>query len=220
MEEHYRILKWLVENERFDVKLIYNTNFSEMGYKDLDVLDYWKLFDSVSVGASLDGMGERGEFIRKGQDWAQTERNRERMLEICPNVDFYISPTLSVMNSFHIPDFHRNWMDKGFLRSIDCNINILQGPEYYRIDILPQSLKDEVKAKYEEHITYIMRDDHLKRATNGFKSAIDFMMATDNTALIPEFNRVMSNLDKARSESFYGTFPELKQMLEYGVAVK
>ena len=213
MEEHYRILKWLVDNKRFDVKLIYNTNFSEMGYKDLDVLEFWKLFDSVSVGASLDGAGVRGEYIRKGQDWAQTEHNRERMLKICPDVDFYISPTLSAMNAWHLPDFHRDWMDKGFLRSIDCNINILQGPDYYRCDILPAELKKDIEEKYKDHIKYIMKDDHLKRATNGFKSAIDFMNATDNTHLLPEFRRVMKNLDDVRDEKFYQVFPEYQGRL-------
>lgn len=213
MEEHYRILKWLVDNERFDVKLIYNTNFSEMGYKDLDVLEFWKLFDSVSVGASLDGAGIRGEYIRKGQSWTQTEQNRERMLKICPDVDFYISPTLSAMNAWHLPDFHRDWMDKGFLRSIDCNINILQGPDYYRCDILPTDLKKDIEAKYADHIKYIMKDDHLKRATNGFKSAIEFMNSTDNTKLLPEFRRVMKNLDDVRNEKFYDVFPEYKGRL-------
>ena len=38
MQEHYNILKELVKRERFDVKLIYNTNFNETLYKDLDVL--------------------------------------------------------------------------------------------------------------------------------------------------------------------------------------
>ena len=44
------------------------------------MLDYWSLFDNVSVGASLDAMGPLGEYMRKGTDWAQVERNREEML--------------------------------------------------------------------------------------------------------------------------------------------
>jgi sulfatase maturation enzyme AslB (radical SAM superfamily) len=61
MEEHYRILKELVKREMFNVKLIYNTNFSRLNLKDEDVLDYWKLFNNVSIGASLDAMGPRAE---------------------------------------------------------------------------------------------------------------------------------------------------------------
>ena len=88
MEEHYRLLNELVKREMFHVRLIYNSNFSKLGYKDQDVLELWKKFDSVSVGASLDASGSRGEYIRKGQDWQETVENRQRMLEICPQVDF------------------------------------------------------------------------------------------------------------------------------------
>jgi MoaA/NifB/PqqE/SkfB family radical SAM enzyme len=60
MEEHYNILDELERRGRFDVKLIYNTNFTEVKLKDRLVFDYWKKFTSVAVGASLDAMGPRG----------------------------------------------------------------------------------------------------------------------------------------------------------------
>jgi hypothetical protein len=34
----------------------------------------------VAVGASLDDSGARGEYIRKGTDWAVVEQNRQEML--------------------------------------------------------------------------------------------------------------------------------------------
>ncbi len=94
MEEHYRILDELVRRKRFDVRLIYNTNFTHTDLKGNSVFEYWKQFDSVAVGASLDANGARGEYIRKGTDWAVVEQNRRDMLAICPRVDFYIIPTL------------------------------------------------------------------------------------------------------------------------------
>ena len=45
MEEHYRILDELVRRERFDVRLIYNTNFTHTDLKGKSVFEYWKLFD-------------------------------------------------------------------------------------------------------------------------------------------------------------------------------
>ena len=71
------------------------------------MFDIWKKFDNVAVGASLDAMGPRAEYIRKGTKWDTVEKNRRQMMEICPDVDFYISPTLSIMNVWHIPDFHK-----------------------------------------------------------------------------------------------------------------
>jgi organic radical activating enzyme len=135
MEEHYRILKELVKREMFDVKLIYNTNFSRLTLKDDNVLDYWKLFSNVSIGASLDGMGAKAEYIRKGTKWDQIVRNREQMIERCPNTDFYVSSTVSLYNALHVSDFHRSWVDQGLVKAQDWNVNILQGPERDRIDV-------------------------------------------------------------------------------------
>jgi MoaA/NifB/PqqE/SkfB family radical SAM enzyme len=201
MEEHYRLLNELIKRGRTDVRLIYNTNFSQLTYKKTNVLELWREFDSVSVGASLDGSGVRGEYIRKGTNWSQVEKNREEMLKICPRVDFYISPTLSIMNALHIPDFHRDWVDKGFIKPQDLMLNLLQDPEFYRIDMLPQELKIKVKEKFEEHLRWLVPKDKLNRATVGFNSAIKFMMSTDNTHLLPKFIERTNKLDKIRNEN-------------------
>ena len=209
MEEHYRILDELVRRERFDVRLIYNTNFTHTDLKGKSVFEYWKLFKSVSVGASLDGSGKYAEYIRKGTRWDQVEKNRVEMLKICPNVDFYISPTLSIMNAWHLPDFHKDLVSRGLIKPQDLNVNILQDPPFYRIDIAPMKYKQRLRMKYQEHLEWLRPQDPLQRATVGFESAIKFMMATDNTHLIDTFWRKTHELDAIRSEQMLTTIPEL-----------
>ena len=209
MEEHYKILDELVRRKKFDVRLIYNTNFTHTNLKDRSVFEYWKLFDSVSVGASLDGSGQYGEYIRKGTEWSKIEQNRIDMLKICPNVDFYISPTLSIMNAWHLPDFHRDWVERGLIKPQDINVNILQDPPYYRIDIAPIKYKQRLRIKYKEHLELLKNQDPLQRASSGFNSAINFMMATDNTHLIDTFWRKTHELDAIRSEQILDVIPEL-----------
>ena len=209
MEEHYKILDELVRRKKFDVRLVYNTNFTHTNLKDRSVFEYWKLFDSVSVGASLDGSGKHGEYIRKGTDWSKVEQNRIDMIAICPNVDFYISPTLSIMNAWHLPDFHRDWVERGLIQAQDLNVNILQDPLHYRIDIAPIKYKQRLRLKYQEHINWLQDKDPLERATEGFKSAINFMMATDNTHLINLFWSKTHRLDDIRSEKILDVIPEL-----------
>ena len=213
MEEHYRILDELVRRKRFDVRLIYNTNFTHTDLKGRSVFEYWKQFDSVAVGASLDASGARGEYIRKGTDWAVVEQNRRDMLKICPSVDFYISPTLSIMNAWHLPDFHREWVEAGLIRAQDLNVNILQDPAYYRIDIAPIKYKQLLRIKFEEHIEWLKtQGDSLGRATQGFESAVSFMMTTDNTHLIDTFWRKTHELDAIRKEQMLDIIPELKAL--------
>jgi radical SAM protein with 4Fe4S-binding SPASM domain len=215
MEEHFWILKELAAREMFDVKLIYNTNFSRLHLKDDNVLDYWQLFKNVSVGASLDGMSAHGEYIRKGTKWDQIERNREEMMERCPDTDFYVSSTVSLYNADHVTDFHRNWVDRGYLKAQDWNVNILQGPDRDRIDVLPQSYKDKVTVKVQEHIEWLRPQDHLQRATSGYEGMLHFMNNKDNSYLLKEFFRVNDVHDQYRKEKFEDVFIEYKDLRSY-----
>ena len=218
MEEHYRILKELVRREMFDVKLIYNTNFSRLNLKDDNVLDYWRLFKNVSVGASLDGMGSRAEYIRKGTKWDQIERNREQMLEVCPDTDFYVSATVSLYNAHHVSDFHRAWALKGYIKPQDWNINILQGPERDRIDVLPGKYKEQITKQVQEHIEWLRPQDHLHRATNGYEGMLNFMNSTNNSHLLKEFFRVNDTHDRYRNDYFESVFPEYADLRNYVTA--
>jgi len=212
MEEHYNILDELERRGRFDVRLIYNTNFTQTKLKDREVFDYWKRFKSVAVGASLDAQGLRAEYIRKGTDWSRVERNRRTMQEVCPNVDFYISPTLSILNALHLPDFHRDWVEKGLIRAQDLNVNILQDPNHLRIDIATPEYKQKIRDKIQHHLSWLRPQDPLNRATVGFESAINFMDSTDNSQLIPKFWTKMTELDRIRKEDLLLVIPELKEL--------
>lgn len=212
MEEHYRILDELERRGRFDVRLIYNTNFTHTSLKGRSVFDYWRRFESVAVGASLDAMGPRAEYIRKGTDWARVEQNRREMIDVCPAVDFYISPTLSILNAAHLPEFHRSWTEQGLIRAQDLNVNILQDPDYLRIDIAPKAYKRELYRLYTEHLEWLRPQDPLNRATVGFESAVNFMMAQDRSDLIEKFWRKTIELDGVRKESVAAVIPELKAL--------
>ena len=212
MDEHYNILDELERRGRFDVRLIYNTNFTHVQLKDRTVFDYWKKFDSVAVGASLDAMGPRAEYIRKGSNWNTVERNRMQMLETCPDVDFYISPTLSIMNALHLPKFHREWVKKGYIKPQDLNVNILQDPAHLRIDIAPTKYKRVIQADYEDHLDWLRPQDPLQRATVGFESAINFMTATDNSDLLTKFWSKTKELDDLRRENIFDVLPELRAL--------
>jgi radical SAM protein with 4Fe4S-binding SPASM domain len=213
MEEHYQILDELVKQKRFDVRLIYNTNFTHTDLKGQSVFEYWQKFDSVAVGASLDAAGARGEYIRKGTDWNTVVENRREMMRVCPKVDFYISPTLSIMNAWHLPEFHRDWVEQGLIRAQDLNVNILQDPTYYRIDIAPAEYKAKLESRFRDHISWLQDQDPLHRATQGFESAVAFMNATDNTHLIDTFWRKTNELDSIRKEQCLEVLPELKALL-------
>tara|TARA_X000001382_G_scaffold69993_1_gene48776 strand:- start:1858 stop:3150 length:1293 start_codon:yes stop_codon:yes gene_type:complete len=212
MEEHLRILKELDKRKMYHVRLIYNSNFSKSHFKGTDIFELWNKFDSVSIGASLDAEGPRAELMRKGTVWEETVANRKRMLEVCPQVDFYISATVGLSNCLHVVDFHRNWVEKGFIKPQDFNFNLLQYPLWQRMDLLPQNEKEKVTAKYKEHIEWLKSQDRLTRATKGFESALDWMNKKDMSRHLPTFVGETRRYDKIRDENFTDVFPEWKEL--------
>ena len=214
MDDHYTILNKLIELKRTDVRLIYNTNFSELTYKKQHVFDLWKQFPSVSVGASLDAEGKRGEYMRKGTDWKQTVANRELMMKEVPHVDFYIAATISIFNAWHISDFHANWVNRGLIKPQDLNINVLQGPAYYRVDAMPDILKQRVTERIGNHLVWLEPQDTLTRATIGYKGLLTYMNMRDNSGMLPKFKEVTAILDKVRGENILDAFPELEEIYE------
>ena len=214
MEEHLRILKELDKRKMYHVRLIYNTNFSKSKFKGTDIFELWNKFDSVSIGASLDAEGARAELIRKGTKWDDIVANRKRMMEVCPKVDFYISSTVGMVNALHVPDFHRNWVEQGFIKPQDFNFNLLQWPKWQRMDMFPQEYKKRVEEKYREHMTWLQKNDHLTRASKGYESAIKWMNERDTSNNLPLFFNLTKKYDDVRGESLVEVFPELKELFE------
>jgi radical SAM protein with 4Fe4S-binding SPASM domain len=214
MKEHYYLLEKLIEYGKTDVRIQYNTNFSELRFKDKHVFDYWKHFKNISVGASLDALGARAELIRKGADWQQTVDNRRRMMEEVPHVDFYVSSTVSSMNALHVLDFHKEWTELGLIKAKDWNVNICQSPDWYRADIFPEWFKREViTPAYEEHIAWLEPQDSLRRATTGFQSMLSFINNNNGEQHWPRFVEETGKLDTVRNENFFETFPEFNTLI-------
>ena len=221
MEEHYRILNYFVENERFGVRLTYNTNFSETKYKGKDVMELWKLFKNVTVCASLDGMEERGELMRKGQNWAQTVENTERMIQTCPHVTFVLTPAIGVMNVLHLPDFYADWVKKKLLKPDGLNLYLVFEPEFYSIQNLPEFFKQRVRDKYGDFInTYVKKLNAGVRTKveSQFKHVLDHLDKPDKfSSGLGSFDghtfvSYNSELDKLRSEDIVKVFPELSDL--------
>jgi hypothetical protein len=117
------------------------------------------------------------------------------------------------MNALHLPDFHRDWVDKEYIKPQDLNVNILQDPAYLRIDMATTDYKEKLVDKYQTHLEWLRPRDALQRATVGFESAINFMTATDNTHLLPKFWNKTRELDAIRNEDIFKAIPELKALV-------
>lgn len=219
--EHYKILDHWIATGKTDVRLRYTTNFSNMRYKTKSIYSYWEQFKDVQVSASLDANGKRAEFMRYGTDWEQIERNRIEMLERVPHVHFEITPTISLYNVWNFPDFHMDWVERGLVDIDKCRLNMLTGPDFMRVDYIPERFKQELRAKYIDYKKWAYEkvggDPHLVREVLGhIDSVLQFMnMGEYNPKKLREFFDKNHTLDQHRKEDFWAVFPELGWLREH-----
>ena len=68
-EGHYKALEKLISAGRTNVALQYNTNLSYKKFKNYDIKKLWSNFKTIQLWPSLDGIGKRAEYGRKGLKW-------------------------------------------------------------------------------------------------------------------------------------------------------
>ena len=179
------------------------------------MIDLWSRFRNVHVVASLDGSGRRGEYMRKGLSWDTVVANREEMLRRCPAVIFSISATVSIFNALHLPDFHREWVEKGYVDRDSFALNMLLEPAIYRMQVLPPALKRQVLESYRRHRETFL--DAGGSAALDFAAAARLLQAQDCSELLPGFVAMTRSLDRLRGEDCREVFPELAELFEAAV---
>lgn len=217
MDEHYMVLDELLRIGKTDIVITYNTNFSKLEFKRRDVLELWNKFEHVEVFASIDGSGQRGDYMRKGQSWAELENNRRRMMEKCPRIKFCINATVSLFNVMHVPDLYREWNEKGLIDSNDINLYLLFNPKHYSVQALPKGLKIKATEKYSEFESqYLSKlDTNVEKVKTHFRSIVEFMNEKDTEGEeLKRFRAITEKLDTLREEEFEATFPELDSILK------
>lgn len=155
MDSHYKILDKLIEYQKFDVKLIYTTNFSTLEYKGKHIFDYWEKFPNLKVSVSMDGNGKRGELIRKGLDYQKFSDNVRKFYEkFSQQTDqLGVICTVELLNSFDVIDLHRKLYENGIIKSLDnFQLNFLFYPSYLSVNCLPSKLKKQLLHNIRDHI--------------------------------------------------------------------
>ena len=211
MKEHYMVLKRLIELGRTHVRLSYNTNMSLLQYKDEAVIDLWQQFEHVHLGVSVDGIGKRAEYIRKGTIWPTFLRNLETVKEQCPHVTRRGNLTITVFNVMTFADIFRYLDASGLFDDQPLDINFLNDPPFYCVQILPPAMKARAAGPLAKLAQTLDGSGRGEEASN-IRAIINFMNAADGTEHIPAFFTRTDKLDGFRGENFDETFPELAEL--------
>jgi len=214
MEDHYKIIDKLIELKRFDVRLIYNTNFSIINYRGNDIVELWKKFDSVGLTISLDGYGKCGELIRNGLNWDTLVDNINHLRNVYDK-KYTIDCVYQAINAFHVFDMHKKLYENKLIQTVDSfNVYFLTGPEYLYIDIFPLEVKNKIIEKIDDHINNFLIPNNSEISREQFEVMKNILkLNNDKTNLIPKFKKFINAMDTIRNENTLDLFPELSEVL-------
>jgi organic radical activating enzyme len=213
MDEHYRVLEKLLELGNNQAILSYNTNFSTLRYKNFNVVEIWSKFKNVDIWASLDGMGAKGDYQRKGQRWNKIEENIREIQKSCPQVIFGVNITVSIFNIFDITDFYEYLVINNLAKADRVNLYLLFGPECFSIAQLSLSLKDKAMFKINEFLANkLPKIPNSSNFKNHLLSVQSYLTSHEPTHQ-EELRDRIKKVDTVRDEKFEDLFPELAELI-------
>lgn len=214
-EQHYIILENFIRKGRTNIILKYNSNTSNLIYKDKDIFDLWSRFDrAVLFSASIDHYGERAEYIRHGTDWGKVENNLHKLRKN-QNVLLAYNIVFSAFNCLSLREFF-NHLKSNDLLDDTVTVYPMSHPEYLSAQILP----DKFLSLAKDQIMHIAKDSvsptwiHSTRFRNDTKQILSWLgLESKWEQHKTAFKAEICRLDYLRNENFVETFPELKELM-------
>lgn len=213
-KEHFDLLRLLIAKGRTDVDLTYNTNLSTLTYGNNNLIDLWDKFRSVTLGISIDDLGNRAEYFRSGTKWQTLVTNLETLRDRYPRIQRYVNCTVNLTNVYYLPELFTYLTSQRFIGPEQFNINLLLDPDEYRIDVLPVKAKFFVMQKLQKFVDQLLRNK-CEKAAHDFRNIVSHMMKVDNSRLLPQFYERTRKLDELRGEAFVRTYPELSKLVNF-----
>lgn len=215
--EHFQLLQELIDTPDIDTSEIiirYNTNGTTYPNQEQEAI--LKQFKFTHFQISIDDIGERFNYQRKGVPWSQVEKNLQKFIEKRHRRStgplengvwrITLDPTISNFNIWYMEEFEK-WANSLEQEFNERTFHVVKnGPNNVRN--LPEPVKQKIREKYKD------------TQSSWIKGNLDFMdgdqyFAEGDTY---EYFQVKNNiLDGLRKEKFSDTFPEWYQILkEYG----
>lgn len=155
--------------------LIRNTGSSDVTVEFMTNLQVvpWDWIESypgpMEISVSIDGLGDRGAFIRRGFRYSVFEKNLEKLLKF-KNIKVVGFITLQALNIEFIPEIYEELESKGveFIEAIP-----LHNPEYLSVRCFPEDRKSSVRNKL---LAWAEGRDFQNTFKSSFETALSELM--------------------------------------------
>ena len=190
--------KYIKSGQSKNITIHYTTNVQV--YPDQDWWDLWKHFKEIDIQLSIDGIGERYEYIRYPGKWSVCEKNTKKyvtMEEHTSNLRLSVSHTVSAYNIYYMDEFF-NWCAGIGLPRPWCGR--VHTPEHMRPSVYPVAIMKQIS-------------DNLMSSINiDCHTWASLIENTDDSKYFPLFKTMKDNHDMYRGTNFSQTFPQIERL--------
>lgn len=183
-----------------NIDLHYNTNVTHFPKE----LEYWKEFKSINLSFSIDGIGDKFEYMRHPAKWSEALDNMNKFLDLSDrygNIRISWCITVSALNIYDTPEVLDFYYEHFAHKNVGMYLNLVHGPQHYNINILPDDIKTAVKEKLES----VSKDK--KEAWYHIPGVINFMNSGKfNELQFKKFLEETKKSDTYRQQNFLETF--------------
>ena len=181
LPKHWELIDRIPEEHAKNIDLVYDTNLTELRYKNHSVYDVQNKFRKVVWGVSCDHVNDKLSWIRYPIDVKQFENNLKEIKEAGFNV--ILNCTISLLNIHDLLEIHKYYKTKF---GVVVNFNsVVTTPNFLSIQHLPDDVKDKLIDDYNlpnfvdkwgaKKMNLVLTQLKLKGDTKNLKQAYDYM---------------------------------------------
>lgn len=191
-----------------DIEVHYATNATHWPTENIEMLKHFK---HLNLNFSIDGIGDKFEYIRYPAVWEEAKTNMLKAKEFATtHHDIHVSwcHTISNMNIFYLPElldtFYKEFNHFGIY------LNLVHGPKYFNISYMPDDVKEKLIAKLEAiNKDYIVWQNFLPGVINFIK------VGKYDAYHWNKFKEKIKIHDEYRGQDFAKTFPEWAEIIGF-----
>ena len=197
LPNHWKLIDRIPKEYAKDIKLVYDTNLTELRYKNHSVYDIEDKFKSVYWGVSCDHFEDKLSWIRYPIDVKQFEKNLKEMLDSGFNAN--ISCTISLLNVFDLININNYYKNK-FGANVHFN-SIVTTPNFLSIRHLPIDVKQKLLNQLDVPV-------YDRRGVNKFQLVKTQLKLEGDTTNLQKAYDYMDKLSKNRNFDWRKLWPD------------
>lgn len=192
-EQHQLLQHYVDSGQAKNFTLHYTTNASL--FPESKWWELWGHFKEVDLQLSIDGVGDRYEYIRYPANWSTLEENvKQYIAKQSANIRLSVSHTVSAYNIYYLDEFFTWCYNIGLPTPW---LGRVHSPSHMQPEVWPDGAKE-----------YIVKHLQSSNYTDVVQWA-SLLKNTDNSAMFDSFKKYLHQHDQYRNTNFIKTFPEL-----------